>query len=252
MHFKWHSGSPDAKRIALLDSARDMPLFVCMADVELAELVRLAAHLAASKSVTTVAPLQWRAPMADLLFLQMALPVLGLGEAGLAGWEEIILYPQPFLVRNEWHDSIGLVHEGESLLSGQARRDGPLILSWPDVKTSARQLNGWNVVIHEVAHKLDMLNGAANGYPPLHKGMNRQEWARDWSAAYGGFCHRVRGGEDTWLDSYAAESPAEFFAVLSEAFFELPSYLQHDFPVLYRHLVAFYRQDPAPRLTTVI
>lgn len=231
-----------------MDQARQLPLFTGLSETELAELARLAMHLAGSKSISTIAPLQWREPMADLLFLQMALPVLALGEVGLAGWQEIIVYPQPFLVREEWHDPIGLVHEGESVLSGQARSDGPLILSWPDVNTSAQQLDGWNVVIHEVAHKLDMLNGEPNGFPPLHKGMSRQNWARDWAAAYADFCEFVDGGGECWLDPYAAEHPAEFFAVLSESFFETPHDVQQDLPELYQHLTQFYKQDSARRL----
>jgi len=248
MLFKWRRETTDPKRVALLARGRQLPLCAGLTESELAELARLAERLAGSKSITAIAPLQWLEPMANLLFLQMALPVLALGEAGLAGWQEIIVYPQPFLVRQEWHDPIGLVHEGESLLSGQARRDGPLILSWPDVKTSAQRLDGWNVVIHEVAHKLDMLNGEANGFPPLHKGMDRHAWAHDWSSAYNRFCRGVDAGVDDWLDPYAAEHPAEFFAVLSEAFFECPHQVRQDFPTLYRHLSQFYRQDPAQRL----
>lgn len=251
MLFNWRRTPAYPMRASLLACARTVPLFTGMNEAELTELARLAEYLAGRKSVTLVEPLRRREVSADLLFLLMALPVLGLGEAGLAGWEEIILYPQPFLVRGQWRDHIGLVHEGESLLIGQARADGPLILSWADVKASARRLDGWNVVVHEMAHKLDMLNGDANGFPPLHKGMSRQQWARDWSAAYDDFCRRVEEGgegEESWLDPYAAEQPAEFFAVLSEAFFECPHEVERDFPAVYRHLVQFYRQDPARRL----
>jgi hypothetical protein len=248
MLFNWRRKPSYPKRVSLLACARTVPLFAGLKEAELTELARLVDYLADRKSVTLIEPLQWDEVSVDLLFLLMALPVLGLGEAGLAGWEEIILYPQPFVVRGQWSDHIGLVHEGESILIGQARSDGPLILSWADVKASARRLDGWNVVVHEMAHKLDMLNGDANGFPPLHKGMSRQQWARDWSAAYGDFCRRVEESEDGWLDPYAAEHPAEFFAVLSEAFFECPHEVESDFPVVYRHLVQFYRQDPARRL----
>jgi Mlc titration factor MtfA (ptsG expression regulator) len=104
------------------------------------------------------------------------------------------------------------------------------------------------VVIHEFAHKLDMLNGDANGYPPLRAGMSRGEWTRVFDAAYGSFCARVERNEQTGVDPYAAESPAEFFAVLSEAFFEIPEVVRAEHREVYGQLAAFYRQDPGLRL----
>jgi Mlc titration factor MtfA (ptsG expression regulator) len=102
-------------------------------------------------------------------------------------------------------------------------------------------------VIHEFAHKLDMLNGDANGFPPLHKGMSRADWSRAFSAAFDDLVRRVEAGEETEIDPYAAESPAEFFAVISEAFFEIPDLLRTVYPEVYRQLSLFYRQDPASR-----
>jgi hypothetical protein len=104
------------------------------------------------------------------------------------------------------------------------------------------------VVIHEFAHKLDMLNGEANGFPPLHAGMSRQLWADTLRAAYEDFCVRVDADEDTLIDPYAGESPGEFFAVLSEAFFETPDVVRDEYSEVYAQLVQFYRQDPARRL----
>jgi len=93
-----------------------------------------------------------------------------------------------------------------------------------------------------------MLNGEANGFPPLHAGMNRQAWAQAFAAAYDDFCARVDAGEDTLIDPYAGESPGEFFAVLSEAFFETPQVVRDEYPEVYAQLAQFYRQDPAQRL----
>jgi hypothetical protein len=108
--------------------------------------------------------------------------------------------------------------------------------------------DGYNVVIHELAHKLDMRNGDANGHPPLHAGMSDAAWARDLSGDYGDLSRRVRRGEETPIDPYGAESAGEFFAVCSEAFFELPHLLRDEYPATYAQLVAFYRQDPTSRL----
>jgi Mlc titration factor MtfA (ptsG expression regulator) len=93
-----------------------------------------------------------------------------------------------------------------------------------------------------------MLNGDANGFPPLHADMSREVWSRVFVAAYEDFCARVERGEHGALDPYAAENPAEFFAVTSEAFFDAPHVVQSAYPEAYRHLALFYRQDPASRL----
>jgi len=89
------------------------------------------------------------------------------------------------------------------------------------------------VVIHEFAHKLDMRSGDANGRPPLHSGMNPQDWAHDFQTAYDDLCLRVDRGEETAIDPYATESPAEFFAVLTEYFFEASDLLQQAYPAVY-------------------
>ena len=132
-------------------------------------------------------------------------------------------------------------------MTGESWLEGPVILSWEDAG-SGGDGSGYNVVIHEFAHKLDMLNGDANGYPPLHAGMNRGRWAQAFGAAYEDFRERVERREASAIDPYAAENPAEFFAVLSEAFFETPRAVLGEYAEVYRQLVAFYRQDPAARL----
>jgi len=109
------------------------------------------------------------------------------------------------------------------------------------------ELDGVNVVIHEFAHKLDMLNGAPDGFPPLHSEMDRVAWTQAFSGAFDDFGAKVESGQETLIDPYAAESPAEFFAVMSEAFFEVPHTLRSEYPEVYRQLAAFFRQDPATR-----
>jgi hypothetical protein len=118
---------------------------------------------------------------------------------------------------------------------------GPVVLSW-DALARDPEIN---VVIHEFAHKLDMLNGTADGLPPLHPGMDRAAWIRVFDQAYEGFCDAVDRDKDTWLDPYAAEHLSEFFAVISEAFFREPRETRRRYPDVYDQLRAFYRQDPA-------
>jgi hypothetical protein len=131
-------------------------------------------------------------------------------------------------------------------MSGESWLAGPVILSWADAELRGK--SGYNVVIHEFAHKLDMLNGDPNGFPPLHAGMDREGWSRAFSAAYEDFRGRVERRDVTAIDPYASESPAEFFAVLSEAFFETPGAVRAEYATVYDQLSAFYRQDPAARL----
>jgi Mlc titration factor MtfA (ptsG expression regulator) len=104
-----------------------------------------------------------------------------------------------------------------------------------------------NVVIHEFAHKLDMANGEADGLPPLHAGMDRRAWREAFRLAYEGFCDVLERGRDTWLDPYAAESPGEFFAVMSGMFFSDAAETRRRYPDVYDQLQLFYRQDPAAR-----
>lgn len=173
--------------------------------------------------------------------LQACLPVLNLGLDYYAGWVEVIVYPGEFVVPRSVEDEDGVVHEYDDVISGEAWEGGPVVLSWPQEGDSEA---GINVVIHEFAHKLDMLNGAANGLPPLHEGMSFAEWKRDFSAAFDDLVTRFDGGEEPPLDPYAAEHPAEFFAVASEAFFVDPARLLAAYPAVYRQLARFYRQDP--------
>lgn len=178
--------------------------------------------------------------------IQACIVVLNLGIEHYDGWVEIIVYPDEFLPRHEIRNEHGLVETDETSYAGQAWLNGPVILSWADVE-NAGDADGVNVVIHEFAHKLDMLNGDANGFPPLHAGMNREAWSKAFGAAYRDLRRRVDAGEDTEIDPYATESPAEFFAVVSEAFFEIPDLVRTVYPDVYGQLAQFYRQDPASR-----
>ena len=101
------------------------------------------------------------------------------------------------------------------------------------------------MVIHEFAHVLDMGDGVADGVPPLASAAERERWQAVLMADYEAFCERVDAGEDTALDPYGAESPEEFFAVASEAFFVAPQDMRAEHPALYELLAGFYRQDPA-------
>jgi len=172
---------------------------------------------------------------------QACLPILELGLDWYRGWRGIVVYPGDFRVRRAETDEHGVVHEWDDELAGEAMPGGPVVLSWD----AAAHDPAMNVVIHEFTHKLDMLNGAADGLPPLHPGMDRRAWAAAFERAYEGFCDALERGRDTWLDPYAAEHPSEFFAVASEAFFTDARETRRRYPDVYEQLALFYRQDPA-------
>jgi len=194
---------------------------------------------------------------------QASILVLELGLEWYDGWSEIIVYPGQFAPEREIVDEAGVVHLVNDPMAGEAWLGGPVILSYEDVAMTSdheARVAGYNVVIHEFAHKLDMRNGDPNGCPPLHAGMPLAAWRRAFSAAYEDFCRRVEEadsraeeGDESLLDRlpidpYAVENPGEFFAVVSEAFFETPEWLEPAYPAVYAQLREFYRQDPLARL----
>ena len=172
---------------------------------------------------------------------QACLPILELGLDWYSGWTGIVVYPGDFRVRRETVDEAGVVHEWDDDLAGEAMPGGPVVLSWDATAHDPYM----NVVIHEFAHKLDMRNGETDGVPPLHAGMDRRAWREALEQAYEGFCEAVERGRNTWLDPYAAEHISEFFAVITEAFFENGRETRRRYPDLYEQLMRFYRQDPA-------
>jgi len=119
-----------------------------------------------------------------------------------------------------------------------------VILSWEDARPDAAGDDGFNLVVHEFAHKLDMLSGSANGAPPLPTKEERVRWMEVCTAEYQ-LLEQGEGGD--LLDRYGAANPGEFFAVATEVFFDRAGAMKHQKPDLYEVLSGFYRQDPAKR-----
>ncbi|MBV8659906.1 MAG: zinc-dependent peptidase [Burkholderiales bacterium] len=226
---------------------KHMPLLYGLNDTEWTALEARMRYFLATKHLEGVDDLELTDEDRLIIAAQACLPILNLDDTAYGDWSEFIVYPSAFVSRSTWRDEAGLVHEGSRALSGMARSDGPLLVSLPDTRMGP-MLDGRNVVIHECAHKLDMLNGRANGSPPLHAGMNQAAWSRAFLDGYDRFREHLAYGHPPPIDPYAAESPAEFFAVLSEYFFELPHQLARLLPEIYTQLVQFYRQDPTKRL----
>jgi Mlc titration factor MtfA (ptsG expression regulator) len=209
------------------------------------QLKTLAEGFLAEKEFSTAGGLELSDEICVSIAAQGCLPILKLGLAAYRDWIGIVVYPDEFVVPRHIEDESGIVHEYDDVLAGEAWEGGPLIVSWHDVQMAG---DGYNVVIHEFAHKLDMLNGDADGVPALHNGVGEGEWQQTFFAAYDDFCRRVDDGEETIIDPYASEAPAEFFAVLSESFFEIPDVVAGEYPDLYNLFRRYYRQDPLARM----
>lgn len=214
---------------------------------ELARLRELVLLFLAEKAIEPVAGVELDPVLRLRLGLLACLPILNLGLDYYRNWYAVVVYPGGFLARHEFVDEDGTVHQTAEPLVGEAWEQGPVILSLEELAQSGG-LDGFNVAIHEFAHKLDMLVDGPNGLPPLHADMRVEDWSTAFEAAYADLRRRAEAGEETELDPYGAESPGEFFAVVSEAFFEIPHLLAGTYPAVYHQLRAFYRQDPRDRL----
>lgn len=230
-------------------AALDLPIFQGLSAAERRRLGQLAEQLLDGKTFSPVAGAEPSGADIAAIAAQAALPVLNLGTSWYEGWNEVVLYPAEFAHEADEMDEIGVVHRVRHVRSGEAWEGGPLVLSLDSVRMSGWQ-EGYNVVIHEFAHKLDMNSGSVNGFPPLHANMNREAWSTHFGMAYRDLCRRLDALEelaDSEIDPYAAESPAEFFAVMSEYFFEWPELVVRNYPAVYDQLRLFYRQDPMRR-----
>lgn len=224
------------------------PALVALDADERRRLRELASRFLGNKTVVGARGLFVTDEMRALIAAQACLLILNLDLDYFAGWHEVIVYPDSFVVSREEYDEAGVVHESVHALDGEAWGRGPVILSWQDIQPGAHLPEpGRNVILHEFSHKLDMINGALNGMPPLHPDMSRPAWTTALASAYDDLTRQLQSHRRTAIDPYAAESPAEFFAVLTENFFELPRLLHETYPTVYEQFKQFYRQDPLVR-----
>ena len=184
-----------------------LPFLAIYTEAELARLRRQVVLFLSEKSIVPARGFEVTPLMRAMIALQACVLTLNLDPRYYSGWENVIVYPDEFITGLEYEDEAGVVH----------RRDEPLA------------------------------GEAVHGGPPLHAEMSRRAWQKTMTASYENFRTRVQDGENTEIDPYAAESPAEFFAVLSEVFFAEPTLLRVEYPSVYRLFTQFYRQDPASR-----
>jgi hypothetical protein len=248
--------------------------FPCAGSLRADEAVRLrelAGRLLADKEMSAAGDLELTADMQVSIALQACLPILNLGFEWYRGWSSIVVYPGEFLVPRRLADEDGVVHEYVEPITGEAWEGGPLLLSWEDAQRSTTDTgSAYSVVIHEFVHKIDLLDGAADGCPPfsreLHEGLDARQWNELLDDTFERFLAELDLIESELpegvdpdseeadryyahlpFDPYAAHDEAEFFAVTSEAFFVDPDALQRAFPDWYALLARFFRQDPVAR-----
>ncbi len=181
---------------------------------------------------------------------QAALPLLGIEHHYYRGVDEILIHPSTYKVSMKNRGPGGVVVEGKTEVLGTAHSDINIIsLSWQSARQGGTNWeDGRNVVIHEFAHKLDMLDDFVDGTPPLNCRQQHAAWVQIMTREYEELVEMDRTGRKTVLSKYGATNPAEFFAVSAEAFFEKPRQLRKKHPELYSQLQTYFRQDPAARL----
>ena len=211
----------------------------------------LATRFLRSKTITPVEELTLDDDDRTLLAALCCLPLIEFGAEGLRGWSQLIVYPDTIRIERRYDDvyepeSLDVVHEGLDDVDGEAWEAGPLLLSWADVLHElAHPHDGGCLPVHEMAHKLDMLDGALDGTPPLPREWQRQ-WALDFQQAYDAFARRAGRRRRVAIDAQATDSPEEFFAVCSECHFATPELLRREMPAVAAHLSRFYG-DFSPR-----
>lgn len=246
----------------------ELPFAVRLSGDERVRLRGLAGRLIADKQMSAAADLELTASIQVNIAIQACLPILNLGLDWYRGWSSIVVYPGEFLVPRSVADEDGVVHEYVEPITGEAWEGGPLLLSWEDAQRTVTDSGAaYSVVIHEFVHKIDLLNGAADGLPPfsgeLHVDLDAERWLRVLDDSFDRFLAELelieaelpddvdpdseqadRHYSHLPFDAYAAQDEAEFFAVSSEAFFVEPARLQRAFPAWYALLAGFFRQDP--------
>lgn len=214
-----------------------------------------AAHFLKDKAITAVAGLQLRPWQQAVIAAQACLPCLRLGYGVLRGWHEVVVYPGQFGLRRHHHDEdTGVITEWDDELAGEAWERGPIILSWADIEADLDEPDqGMNVILHEIAHKLDALDGALDGTPPLPDAGAHREWISTMQAAFDALCAEVEAERETSIDPYAADCPEEFFAVVSEYHWSAPQHLAEVMPGVAEQLRRFYGDSPfAARIDSAV
>ena len=215
--------------------------------LELQRLRALSAEFLAQKEFHGANGLVISDAIALAIAAQAVLPVLHLGLRWYDDFVGIVVHPDEVVARRSATDASGVVHDWDEVVAGEAMHRGPVMVNWRDVAAAgASAETGFNVVIHEFVHKIDLRDGVADGCPPLPSRGDRERWLATLQAEYERFREAViraeRFGEEwPWLDDYGATAIDEFFAVACEAYFVNRARFAQEFPALLVLFDGFYQ-----------
>jgi Mlc titration factor MtfA (ptsG expression regulator) len=226
-----------------------VPYYRLLSPDEQAELRRLVRVFLSEKKFEGCGGLEITDEIRVTIAAQACILLLNREHDFYGGLRSILVYPNSYRAPAKFVDAAGVVHEGEEGRLGEAWLRGAIVLSWDDVRRDSGDFqDGRNVTLHEFAHQLDQQDGTFDGAPLLEKRSHYRSWARVLMQEYRALGDAAERGHETLIDQYGATDPAEFFAVITEAFFESPKALNEKHPELYAELKKFYRQDTLARL----
>jgi Mlc titration factor MtfA (ptsG expression regulator) len=229
---------PDAWRLHI---ERNAPLCAELSDERRRELEGLAQVFLAEKNFEGCGDLEMTDEIRVTIAAQACLLLVGRETDIFPDVQSVLVYPTTFVPRVIEQYDDGVVDEYDDPLDGEAWDTGAVILAWDDVLHAAKDLrDGYNVVIHEFAHQLDLENGDANGLPHLPDTVDPQRWTETFGREYEQLCRDVDRGKRTFLDDYGADDPAEFFAVATESYFVRPEALAKKHPDLFSRLREYF------------
>jgi Mlc titration factor MtfA (ptsG expression regulator) len=225
---------------------RDLPFYGVMPADLRARLDGLVQQFLAEKEFIGCRGLEVSLEMKLTIAAQACLLVVNRAASLYDELYSVLIYPAAFIAPDEHHDEAGVVHRHDRVLSGQTWDTHRVILSWDDVQASAAERgSGFNVVYHEFAHYLDAEDGGVNGAPYLGETAHYERWSRVMTEEFANLRAALDRNQPTLIDAYGAEDPGEFFAVVTETFFELPAELRERHAALYEEFRRYYRLDPA-------
>lgn len=228
--------------------ARDVPYLRTLAPDERRRLEALIQVFIGEKNFEGCGGLAVTDEMRVTVAAQACLLLLNLPDPYYDRLSSVLIYPAGFSYDREARSESGVVTAEQVPVCGLSSTGGAIALSWPDALSGSRASgDGSNVILHEFAHQLDQLDDAMDGTPALGSAAQYREWARVLSAEYDRLRRQTALGIPDLISPYAATQPAEFFAVVTELFFERPRELLAFHPALYGELSHYYRQDPAAR-----
>ena len=226
---------------------KNVPYLAKLDQAEREELEGLVRIFLAEKSFEGCGGLELTDEMKLTIAAQACLLLLHRDTDIYPGVDSVLVYPSAY--RAPTKTSLGsVVVEGEQARLGESWLRGSVILAWDHVKSDAAQPSGGqNVVLHEFAHQLDGEDGAMDGVPSLGARGKYTSWAHVLGQEFAELSQKLHVGLGSDIDPYGATNPAEFFAVVTEMFFEKPRAMKQRHPELYRELAGFYKQDPEGR-----